>query len=98
MDEFINFYLAAVTNSVETLNTNCLVKEICPRHPLEDIEKIALIRIKALKYPDWRAMVNFDRALVKVYNARAYVRQNEFKGSILSSVMLPLTRLTCSCD
>ena len=90
--------LPQVTNAVESLNTNCLVKEICARHPLEDIEKIALIRIKALKYPDWRAMVNYDCALVKVYNAKAYVKQNEFKGSILSSVTLPLTRLTCTCD
>ena len=90
--------LPQVSNSVAQVNTNALVKEICPRHPTENLEKVALVRLKALKYPDWRAMVNFDQALVKIYNARAYRKQKEFKGSILSSVLLPLTRLDCTCD
>ena len=86
-----------VPSDVHDIDTGVLIKKICPKHPLDELYSIALIRIKALIEPSWRDMVHYDAALVKIYNAKAYRRQEDFKASILSKILLPCTQLNCIC-
>ena len=89
--------LPNVPSDVSEIDTTELYKKVCPKHPLDDLHSIALIRLKTTMEPTWKDMVNYDAVLVKVFNAKAYRKQADFKASVISRVLLPCNQLNCNC-